>query len=252
MAAVGGRRSAAPRLARRVLSDAQRQWVLRLRDQVEKPLLKAQMRQRVNLDVLARYYGTDKSSHTHGYTRLYSRHFAPRRLAVRRLLEIGVGGTDSWSGYATSAGGQSLRMWADYFPNAEIVGIDIYAKAIGGPRINFEQGDQSDLGFLRELIEKHGPFDVVIDDGSHVGRHIRASFAVLWPALTPGGIYVIEDLRTAYDPNYEGGPPGTPGTAAELIKGAVDDTLFGGSDAASPSIGAMHLYSDIVFFEKSR
>jgi hypothetical protein len=205
----------------------------------------------VNLDVLARYYGTDKSSRTHAYARLYDRHFASRRLTVRRLLEIGVGGTDSWSGYATTAGGQSLRMWSDYFPDAEIVGIDIYAKAIRKPHIHFEQGDQSDSGFLRALIEKHGPFDIVIDDGSHVGRHIIASFAVLWDAVVPGGIYVIEDLPAAYNPNYEGGPPGTPGTAAELIKRAVDDTLLRENDAFSPSIAAMHVYSEIVFFEKS-
>ena len=35
-------------------------------------------------------------------------------------------------------------MWSDYFPKAEITGIDINVKDVAGPRIHFEQGDQSD------------------------------------------------------------------------------------------------------------
>ena len=94
------------------------------------------------------------------------------------------------------------------------------------------------------------PFDIVIDDGSHIGSHIAASFSALWTAVIPGGMYVIEDLPSAYDPLYGGGAPGTPGTAAELIKDAIDDTLLRENDPFRPSIAAMHVYSEIVFFEK--
>jgi cephalosporin hydroxylase len=239
------------RLAGRFLTDAQRERIFDLRRQLETPLLKLRTRQAADLDALARLHGTDKSSYHHGYARLYQRHFASRRPTVRRLLEIGVGGTSSWRGYETTAGGQSLRMWSDFFPNAEIVGIDIHAKAISGPRIRFEQGDQSDPVFLQALIEKYRSFDIVIDDGSHIGRHIAASFAALWSAVIPGGMYVIEDLPSAYDPLYGGGSPGTPGTAAELIKCAVDDTLLRENDPFRPSIAAMHVYGGIVFFEKT-
>jgi hypothetical protein len=239
-------------MARRFLNAAPRARILDLRRQIQPLMLKLRMRRAADLDALACFYGTDKSSSHHGYTRLYERHFAARRTSVRRLLEIGVGGTDSWSGYETTEGGQSLRMWSDYFPNAEVIGIDIHAKAISGPRIRFEQGDQSDPAFLRALIEKYRQFDIVIDDGSHIGRHITASFAALWSAVIPGGMYVIEDLATAYHPYFEGGPPGTPGTAVEFIKGAVDDTLLRENDLFRPSIAAMHIYSQIVFFEKAR
>jgi hypothetical protein len=239
------------RLARRFLDEPQRERLLEYRRRVEAPVLRLRTRRAVDLDALARLHGTDKSSHHHGYARLYQRHFAARRATARRLLEIGVGGINSWRGYDTSEGGQSLRMWSDYFPNAEIVGVDIHPKAVAGARIRFEQGDQSDPVFLRALIEKYRPFDIVIDDGSHVGRHIIASFTALWDAVSPGGVYVIEDLATVYDPHYGGGPPGTPGTAAALIKDAVDDTLLREDDASPPSIAAMHVYGEIVFLEKA-
>jgi hypothetical protein len=280
------------RMARRFLSDAQREQISYRIRPIERPILRLRTRWAVDLDALARLHGTDKSSSTHGYTRLYETHFASRRPTVRRLLEIGVGGIDSGRGYETTEGGQSLRMWRDYFPNAEIVGIDIHAKAVSGPRLRFEQGDQSDPVFLRALIENYRPgadtthrvtggpqdcavalqrkkdprrpkidtgssawtsaFDIVIDDGSHIGSHITTSFVTLWSALTPGGIYVIEDLPLAYEASFEGGPPGTPGTAAELIKAAVDDTLLRFNDPFRPSIAAMHIYGGIAFFEKAK
>ena len=79
-------------------------------------------------------------------------------------------------------------------------------------------GDQSDPDFLRDLIRRYGPFDLVVDDGSHIGRHIIASHSVLWNAVKPMGFYVIEDLDVAYDEGWEGGPPGKSGTAVALLK----------------------------------
>jgi hypothetical protein len=67
-------------------------------------------------------------------------------------------------------------------------------------------GDQSDENFLGDIIDRYRGFDLVIDDGSHIASHIRASFDKLFPALRPDGWYVIEDLWTAYHAGeYEGG-----------------------------------------------
>jgi hypothetical protein len=214
-------------------------------------LLKLRALRKSDLDALAQLAGTDKSSREHDYTRLYRRYLDSRRTEVRSVLEIGVGGVTSISGYETLTGGQSLRVWSDYFPNAQITRIDIHDKNVSGPRIHFERGDQSDPVFLQSVIDKHGPFDVVIDDGSHIGRHIIASFNVLWKAVRPGGFYIVEDLALAYHPDWEGGPPGTPGTAAELLKTKIDDTLRRYQDPFQPSIESMHIYGEICFFEKA-
>ena len=204
-----------------------------------------------NLDMLARAHGTDKVSFAHGYTQYYERHLRSRRHQIRSVLEIGVGGTSSYSGYETPAGGQSLQAWRAYFPNAEILGVDIYAKNITGSRLHFEQGDQSDPVFLASLIENYGPFDLIIDDGSHIGRHIIASMDALWEGLVPGGMYVIEDLGTAYHPTWEGGPPGTPNTGAALLKTKLDETLRRELDPFEPPIDEMHVYGEIAFLRKA-
>jgi hypothetical protein len=240
---------------KRNLTSEQYQVLRQLWRRVSAAMIPIRARCKSDLDALARYYGTDKSSQLHGYTRLYQRHFRARRTAVRSVLEIGVGGITSHEGFETTAGGQSLRMWRDYFPNAEIVGVDINEKDVRATRIHFERGDQSDSAFLQEVARKYGPFDVVIDDGSHIGRHIQASFAALWGAVTPTGIYAIEDLPVAFHPSYEGGPPGTPGTAVELIKAQVDNTIRRheetlGVVSFEPFVAAIHLYPEIVFFVK--
>lgn len=203
------------------------------------------------LDALARLVETDKSSSYHWYTRHYERHLGPIRHSVRNMLEIGVGGSTSSGVDDLEFGGPSLRMWSMYFPNAELVGIDIHPKRMSNPRLTFERGDQSDPEFLRGVIERHGPFDIVIDDGSHMPHHVAASMGSLFGAVKPGGWYIIEDLAVAYDPNYGGGPPGTPGTAAEIVKGMVDQTLLRHLTAHIPAIAEMHLYGGIVFFQRS-
>jgi demethylmacrocin O-methyltransferase len=138
-------------------------------------------------------------------------------------------------------------MWRSYFPRATVYGLDIYEKLLPRePRILLVQGDQSDQVFLAGLAKSYGPFDLIVDDGSHLGRHLRASFAALFPAVRPAGLYVIEDLETAYWDEWEGGPPGTPGTGADLAKSLLDDVNIGPRPVAS-----VHAYRDIVFIERA-
>lgn len=85
-----------------------------------------------------------------------------------------------------------------------------------------------------------------MDDGSHLGAHQCASFAALFPEVRPGGMYVIEDLATAYWTNWEGGPPGTAGTAIDLTKQLLDDLNVGPRPVAS-----IHAYPGIVFIERA-
>jgi hypothetical protein len=45
----------------------------------------------------------------------------------------------------------------------------------------------------------------VIDDGSHIPQHIEAAFVNLFPALRDGGHYIIEDIQTSFNQDFEGG-----------------------------------------------
>jgi hypothetical protein len=237
--------------SRMLMTREQRRQLLHLRRRCWVRIQEGRARiQKSNLDVLAWAHGTDKASWHHDYASIYQRHLAAQRRRTDSVLEIGVGGETSGSGYETPAGGQSLRMWADYFPNARIVGIDLNRKRISGPRIIFEQGDQADPEFLRRIVAEYGPFDLVVDDGSHIGRHIFASHAVLWDAVKPGGFYIIEDLAVAYSSDWEGGPPGTPGTSVALLKDLIDDTINRHRQPFVPSIAAMHIYAGTAVLQK--
>ena len=144
-------------------------------------------------------HGTDKWG-AHFYTPVYHQLFAHLRDKPVRLLEIGIGGYQF-----QKIGGASLAMWADYFPNGRILGIDVFANTLElGPRVCVRQGSQDDAAFLARMSDEHGPFDIVIDDGSHVPQHVTASFNVLFPKLADGGLYVIEDVQTTFWPDFGG------------------------------------------------
>lgn len=165
---------------------------------------------RSNLSWLAAVYGSDKGAISHGYVDHYERMFGPLRRRARRVLEIGI--------YR----GASLQMWRDYFPGAEIYGVDIKEIEVPGSRIHTLVGDQSDPELLARLREL-GPWDVIIDDGSHKQSHVLATFDGLYTAVAPGGYYVIEDMHTSYwARGYEGGPPGMEGTSISLMRDLLD------------------------------
>ena len=113
---------------------------------------------------------------------IYPKHFGPRRDIIKTVLEIGV-----------HAGG-SLRMWEEYFPKAQIYGIDIIDCFQDEGRIKFRQGNQADSAFLLDVTSEVGSWDIVIDDGSHVFNDQKVSFETLWPHLSQGGLYAIEDV----------------------------------------------------------
>lgn len=197
---------------------------------------------RRNLSWLAAVYGSDKGATAHRYVDLYEHHLEAERRRYRRVLEIGV--------YK----GASLQMWRDYFPHAEVVGIDIERVQVPGPRIRTLQGDQSDPEVLAEL-RAMGPWDLIVDDGSHRAPHVHASFAGLYDAVRPGGFYVIEDLHTSYwERGYGGGPPGHPGTGVDLLKQLVDGVHrpFAAEHYPTEALGLtgvseLHVYPKIAF-----
>jgi len=208
-----------------------------------------------DLPALASYFGTDKWG-LHWYAGHYQRHFAALRRKPLRLLEIGIGG------YADPAsGGESLRMWKAYFPNALIFGLDIADKRVHDEaRIRTIRGSQDDEETLKAVSAQHGPFDIVIDDGSHLNPHVLKSFLVLFPLLGENGLYVVEDTQTAYWPEFGGAPAADRDapTSMNVLKSLVDGLNhreFPRSGEFAPSylerhIVAMHFYHNLVFVQK--
>lgn len=136
-------------------------------------------------DDVARRCGTDKASSHHGYVDHYQARIEGRD--VHRLLEIGV------------AHGNSLRLWQEVLPDALIVGVDITPECRLYQRrdIAVIVADAGNPAMMAAVSTLCGPFDVIIDDGEHDERTVRAAFEELFPRLAPGGIYFVEDLDLA-------------------------------------------------------
>jgi alpha-L-arabinofuranosidase len=146
-----------------------------------------------SLDQIAIEQGTDRSSiRNHDYMRTYDELFSPRRHQPLTFMEMGT------------LCMEGMRTWVEYFthPQAKIYGIDIQdwgVKPPNDPRITFRLGSEADPVFLATLAPA---YDIVIDDAGHFASQQIAAFGLLWPRITPGGLYAIEDLHTAWAPQH--------------------------------------------------
>lgn len=150
-------------------------------------------------------HGTDKASLFmskeenlcigHDYLRHYEILFKSFRTEKFSLLELGC------------LNGDSLRLWEEYFPEAEIYGVDIDEKTAKNTRgrIHVVIGDatsQETYGKIKSLIENAF---IIIDDASHAWSDQRISFELFWDMLSPGGFYVVEDLICGTNGTYPSG-----------------------------------------------
>lgn len=178
---------------------------------------------------------------------VYERYFGSYVGTDFKFLEIGI-----------SMGG-SIEMWRKYFGQAAVIyGIDVdpaCADRVSPPN-QARIGSQDDPKFLTSVAGELGAIDVVLDDGSHVGRHQQKSFEVLWPFVKEGGLYVIEDTHTSYWSRWEGGFR-RKGSAIEIGKDVVDDQhgwyhRGGQRFVAMDQVGAVHFHDSIIVIEKAR
>lgn len=153
------------------------------------------------LTALAIKYHSDKFGH-HNYTPVYENYFSKWRNETIAVLELGIGGYDD-----PSIGGSGLQMYAEYFPNALIAGVDLYDKStLDTNTIKTFRGSQDDKNFLMGMINDIGNPTIIIDDASHMNKFTIASFEILFPLLQPGGLYCIEDIESSWweDKGFDG------------------------------------------------
>ena len=151
--------------------------------------------------------GTDKCPQIkHAYTPFYYKLFNPKRLSIKKVLEVGIGRTHRNRHHpeivyelgvkSYLSRGASLYMWRDFFPNAQVFGADI------NPEIMFEDEriktylcDERKEEDIAALVEKTGSdIDIVIDDASHhVADQIFLARTIL-PMLKKDVTYIIEDV----------------------------------------------------------
>lgn len=150
-----------------------------------------------NANRLLQYFIESKDGKLHKwyhYFEFYDRYFQQyANKPEAKILEIGV------------FRGESLKLWRHYFhKSATIVGIDINPECKKfentADNIHVRIGPQQDQDFLKKLTTEFGPFDIIIDDGSHISEHMIGTFHFLYPhALKPDGVYLVEDTHTNYE-----------------------------------------------------
>ena len=207
----------------------------------------------MDLTAIGRETSTDKATR-HRFTQQYERHLGHLRDEEFTLFEIGIGGSNR-----PGRGGASLRMWKRFFANAHVVGLDIVDKSfVEAPRITVYTGDQTDAALLTRIVEETGPVLVVVDDGSHRPEHVRATFRALFPLVSAGGFYAIEDTQTSYWPRWGGSADRQdPTTTMALVKDLIDglnwvEFLDDGYEPtyADRWVSAVHCYHNLVIIEK--
>jgi hypothetical protein len=177
---------------------------------------------------------------------IYERHFSRFRNMSPVMVEIGV------------FGGGSLQMWKEYFgPGSKIVGIDINpdCKQHEDTDIEVFIGSQDDPDILNQVLKKYPHIDIVLDDGSHIMRHMINTFEMLYHKVSENGVYVVEDTHTCYWPEYDGGLK-RDGSFMEFVKDKLDEINAVHSREALPvtdftrSTDFIACYDSVVAFER--
>jgi len=143
---------------------------------------------------------TDKIT-KHRYQLIYDEFFdKDSRKNSKKILEIGLGCNMEYGP------GASAHIWPRLFPNASIYFVEYdgncvkkYQSELDELGITVFVGDQADKSFLRR-VAMAGPYDIIIDDGGHSDRQMLNSLRILSDALSPGGIYFIEDMVCNFEP----------------------------------------------------
>jgi hypothetical protein len=127
---------------------------------------------------------TDKNT-GHSYLPVYEQLFSPFRDTCKNLLEVGV------------FDGGSIKLWEDYFPKANIYGLDLDLRRNKfTPRTHRVHILQADA-YSPSVVGKFEPesFDAVIDDGWHTLDSMCLFAALYINFVRPGGYLIIEDLQ---------------------------------------------------------
>jgi len=168
------------------------------------------------LSELCEKYGSDKGFinsdihskpynwHPHTYTTYYHSIFNLSRGSIKNVFECGLGTNNpNLKSNMTENGipGASLRVWRDYFFNAQIYGGDIDKEILfEEDRIKtfyLDQLDSSSIKFMWENIDVE-EFDIIIDDGLHEPEANYNFFINSFNKLKKDGVFIIEDVGNNY------------------------------------------------------
>ena len=145
----------------------------------------------MSLEELADNNITDKNT-AHSYLSLYQELLVKKKETAKNVLEVGI-----------SRGG-SIKLWHDFFTNANIYGLDIinsyevWDAIKNKDRIilhTYTDAYNIEI-FTSNFLNKNIKFDFMLDDGPHTLESMIQFIKLYSQIMTPDGILIIEDVQS--------------------------------------------------------
>jgi len=129
--------------------------------------------------------------------RMMARYLVKSQAGEGNFLEIGLGCNMQYGP------GKSAVLWKKYFPKMHVAFLEYngecvkrWSSKMQSLNISVYVGNQEEVSTNKYVASKAGDsgYEIVVDDGAHTNTAMRTSFKYLWPVVSEGGFYVIEDL----------------------------------------------------------
>ena len=138
---------------------------------------------------------SDKNT-IHSYLDLYEKLLHDKKYTARNVLEIGIGP------FKNSNGG-SIKLWHDYFVNANIYALDVLHMDVvwdgikSNDRINLiTSTDAYNEDFFNSyFLHENLKFDFLLDDGPHTIESMKQFIKLYTNIMTEDGVLIIEDVQ---------------------------------------------------------
>lgn len=145
----------------------------------------------MSLEEIADNDRTDKNT-THSYLPLYEKILINKKDTAKNILEIGI------------YNGGSIKLWSDYFINANVYGLDIMNINDVWDEIKNKENiklytstDAYDINFFTtNFLNKDIKFDFMLDDGPHTLESMISFIKLYSQVMTDDGILIIEDVQS--------------------------------------------------------
>jgi len=145
---------------------------------------------RMSLKELVDNTRTDKNT-AHSYLDLYETLFSSKKETAQNVLEVGI-----------DKGG-SIKLWSDYFTNANVYGIDIIHSITVWDEIKnnkkiilYTSTDAYNNDFfVKNFLDKNIKCDIMLDDGPHSLLSMIRFIKLYSQIMTDDGILIIEDIQ---------------------------------------------------------
>ena len=145
----------------------------------------------MSLEQLVDNTRTDKNT-THSYLPLYQKLLISKKESAKNVLEVGI-----------NTGG-SIKLWSDFFINANVYGIDIIninniwngVKNNEKIILHTSKDAYNEDFFIANFIYKNIKCDFILDDGPHTLESMKKFIKLYSQIMTDDGILIIEDVQS--------------------------------------------------------